>query len=221
VVDEVLPQQLLARLRRDLPAIQQLHTMADSGWHNVSQYARRSSRAVTELDGVTDEAAWRAVDRTLRDTAVEAALMRGFAPWMDEAVRSRLNRPLRKDVRLDCDDAESLLAPHTDAPSGFIKSVIYLAARTCDASLDTLLYVPVDARERCTRLFSERGDFCDDDYRHERLEDHRLAARIPFRPNRMLSFLRSPNSLHGLASVAATAAPRYLLSLHFKYALDQ
>ena len=63
----------------------------------------------------------------------------------------------------------------------------------------------------------ETGDYTDDTYRHEDVDDHHEAARVAFRPNRLLAFPRSRVSLHGLAPLATTSTPRYLISLHFKY----
>jgi len=216
VVDGALPPGLVERLVADLPSAGEMVGMRETGWQSVSRYHLRGTRRADDLRGRSDPLAWQEVTVALTHPEVEARLREAFASWIPAPLAQLLRRPLRRELWLDCDDAGSYLLPHTDAPSTFVKAIVYLSASTAHPSTGTVLYRPRDPEAR-RRRFAD-GDYTDDDYRHETREEHEEAARVPLRPGRMLAFLRSRDSLHGLDPVAPEAAPRYLLSLHIKYA---
>lgn len=216
VLDDAVPRELVERLATDLPSADEMVGMRQTGWRSVSRYHLRGTRRVEDLGGRSDPEAWAEVAATLMHPRVDEELLELFAPWTTETLTERLHRPLRKEVWLDCDRAGSYLLPHTDAPSTFIKAIVYLSATAPHPSTGTVLYRPRDPGARHQRF--RGGDYTDDDYQHETTEEHEEATRVPLRQGRMLAFLRSRESLHGLDMVATEAAPRYLLSLHVKFA---
>jgi len=209
-VDNVLPNDVFELLSSDLPSFDSLLLMSKAGMSSVARYERRAMRPVAELSDRRHPAVWRAVARALDSAEVETTIVHMFAPWFDECMRTSLARPLRREVRVHCDLAGSHLTPHTDAPSMFVTSFIYLQGGSQHPSLDTVLYEPLDPEGR-NRLLDGV------EYAHEDPSWHRRVGRVEFRPNRMFSFLRTSNSLHGLEAITEEAAPRYSLSLHLKY----
>lgn len=215
VVDGVLPEDTFQRLIADLPPVEEFVPMARTGWTSVSRYEHHGTSTLYELSGRSDPDIWVSVRHALTDLQVEANLRGSVAPGED-ATR---HLPLRKEVRLDCARAGAYLLAHTDAPILFMKTLIYLRCGEPDPSADTLLYVPKDPDARLARL-GALGDYTDDNYGHEAADDHHEAGRVPFRPNRLLCFRRCRDSLHGLAPLSSAAAPRYLISTHFKHIRD-
>lgn len=213
VVDDVLPLDVFRRLTADLPSFQTLVPMSKTGWSSVAGYNRRGTLLFSELEGREDVEVWRSVQDALDSVSAEEILKRKFAPWFDEQIKSRLRLPLRREVRVHCDLDGSLMTPHTDAPLMFITSFIYAQSSQTDDSLDTLLFIPRNPAERLT-LLEEK------EYGHENPEWHHERGRVRFCPNRMFSFLRTSESLHGFGPVSRNAAPRYLMSLHLKYAKE-
>lgn len=211
VIDEILPPSLFQHLITALPSPASLQNVNSMGWKSVSQYPNRGTALVTDLHD--PDHLWHQLDEGLCDVAVEQALQTAFASTVAQA-RCELN--LRRELRLDCATDGSGLQPHTDAPILFMKSLIYLSAASSHSSLDTVLYVPRDREARLESLGAE-GDYTDDTYRHENRADHLEHSRVQFLPNRLLTFPRTRDTLHGLDEQDSLTGPRYLLSLHYKH----
>lgn len=210
-VDGVLPDNIFRRLASDLPAFESLVLMSQAGMSSVARYERRAMMPFAEVSGHTDPEVWESIAKALDSEEAERALIRSFAPWITDDIRKLLERPLRREVRVHCDLAGSHLTPHTDAPSMFITSFIYVSCGSPSPTLGTVLYEPLNPEQRLRELEGR-------DYAHEDPANHLRVGQVEFRANRMFSFLRSSSSLHGLEPIADNAAPRYCISLHLKYA---
>lgn len=211
VVDGVLPEDVFNRLAGDLPPFESLVLMSQAGMSSVSGYDRRAMLPFAELTGRADPEVWSSVAAALDSGEIEHILRRVFSPWITADIEALLERPLRREVRVHCDLSGSYLTPHTDAPSMFITSFIYIRCEAADPSLDTILYEPLNPMERLQEIEGR-------EYAHEDPAHHKPVGRVEFRQNRMFSFLRTSTSVHGLNLVAEHAAPRHLISLHLKYA---
>lgn len=210
-VDGVLPDDIFQRLAGDLPPFKSLVLMSQAGMSSVARYEHRAMLPLADLTKRGDPELWNSIAKALDSDEVESAISRSFAPWFTEDVENQLKRPLRREVRVHCDNAGSYLTPHTDAPSMFITSFIYVRCGSPSSTLDTVLYEPLNPEQRLRELKAR-------EYAHEDPANHRRVGQVEFRPNRMFSFLRTSSSLHGLEPIAEHASPRYLISLHLKYA---
>lgn len=211
VVDNLLPADFFDQLASSLPSPDSLTAVNAMGWKSVQQYGNRSTALVSNLD--EPRQLWRLLDEAMCDIAVQDALQQLFAPHVHEA---RVGLDVRRELRLDCACDGSGLRPHTDAPILFMKSLVYVAAAKEDPSLDTILYIPRDPARRYAAL-GPTGDFTDETYQHEDPAGHIMHTRVQFRPNRLLTFPRTRDSLHGLESQDPETGPRYVLSLHYKH----
>ena len=210
-VDGVLPDDTFKRLSADLPPFESLLRMSQAGMSSVAQYERRAMLPFSEMSGHADADVWNSIAETLDSDEAERALISSFSPWIAEDITKLLERPLRREVRVHCDLAGSHLTPHTDAPSMFITSFIYVRCGSPSSTLDTVLYEALNPEQRMRDLEGRQ-------YAHEDPTNHRRVGQVEFQANRMFSFLRTPFSLHGLEPIAESAAPRYCISLHLKYA---
>jgi hypothetical protein len=212
IVDDILPADVFTRLVADLPAVEELTPLSEVGWRSVSHYDSHATAAITELNERSDLEAWSAVESALLHQDFETAMRDAFAEWTSDVPR---DRAIWKQVRLDRGEAGAHLTPHTDAPSAFVKVLIYVAAAGSHPSLDTVMYEPVDL-DAWIAHFGEAGDYTDGNYCHEPADQFREVSRVQFRPNRLFVFARTRDSLHGLEPLAPEAAPRYLISAHFR-----
>lgn len=213
VVDDALPPDLFSRLIADLPPAHTLIPVDTMGWSSVARYKQHGTALLSDLAGCADPDVWQAIERILSGPQVERSLREAFVTHVPE---TQAQSRLRKEIRLDCAGAGGHLWPHTDAPILFMKTLIYLSSATVNPSLDTLLYQPKDPAARIATL-GAGGDYTDESYRHEDPDEHRVAGRVAFQPNRLLTFPRGRDTLHGLAPLAPTAAPRFLISIHYKH----
>jgi hypothetical protein len=210
-VDGVLPDDIFQRLSSDLPPFESLVLMSRAGMSSVARYERRAMLPFADVSGRTDPEVWNSIAKALDSDEAERAITRSFAPWVTEDIQNLLRRPLRREARVHCDLAGSYLTPHTDAPSMFITSFIYVRCGSPCPSLDTVLYEPLNPEQRMRELEGR-------EYAHEDPAKHCRVGQVEFRPNRMFSFLRTSSSLHGLEAITEGGAPRYCISLHLKYA---
>lgn len=213
VTDNALPPDIFARLIADLPAISDLKPMSQIGLRNVAKYDKHVTALFEDIPGRRDPDVWAHVASALLDMSVENLLREIFSPFVPVA---RDRRDLIREVRLDCGQAGAFLEPHTDSPVVLMKSLLHLSPETSHSTADTVLFRPKDPDARRKRL-GERGDFSPASYAHESAGDHVEAARVKFRPNRMWSFFRTADSLHGLEPLAEAATPRYIVAAHYRF----
>jgi hypothetical protein len=213
VVDNILPNNIFDRLKDDLPDFNDLVPMSKTGWTSVKNYEKRGTLPFSELKSLNDVNVWETVQKVLESKSIENLLKAKFSLWLNESIKNYLRQPLRREVRVHCDLDNSHMTPHTDAPSMFITSFIYVKTGGIDKSIDTRLFVPKNPKQRLIMLESKK-------YGHEPTAWHSQTGNVQFRPNRMFSFLRTLDSIHGFGPVSSVAAPRYLISLHLKYAKE-
>lgn len=214
IVDEALPADVYETIVKDLPPAEELISMAALGWKSVSRYDKHGTAILGDLTGRRHAPLWAMLEKALLHQRFESALRDVFAPYINDAAREE---PVKKEARLDCGSAGAYLPPHTDSPIVLMKALIYLSPQIeQDPRLDTALYEPKDPEGRI-RAFGEHADFTVESYEHEDVEDHRQVGRVRYRPNRLLAFVRAINSLHGLAPLPDECAPRYIISVHFKF----
>jgi hypothetical protein len=216
VIDDALPQDVFNRAIHDLPPSASMNVVGEQGWDAMAQYTGRGNNTALELAGTrSDPRVWAALHMVFDSMEVQEALLNPFRPRMTDQMFAQHEKPMRREVEVQCDSAGSYLKPHTDGPSKCLASVLYLDCGEPDETCDTLFYRPRDPAGRAARW---DGDFTPSTYVHEEFEDHILVGRSRWRPNRMLTFLRSFDSVHGVAPLSPQAAPRYILLVQHKYA---
>lgn len=91
------------------------------------------------------------------------------------------------------------LGPHTDSPQKVLSFLFYLPADDSLAHLGTSIYVPKDPGFTCPG-----GP-------HHRFEMFERMVTMPFVPNALFAFLKTPNSFHGVEPIKETNIRRDLL----------
>jgi hypothetical protein len=97
------------------------------------------------------------------------------------------------------DSTSYALGPHTDAPAKALSFLFYLPPDASRPHLGTSIYVPRDPGFVCPG---------------ERHHDYELFARmltLPYVPNTLFAFMKTPNSFHGVEPIQEADVQRDLL----------
>jgi hypothetical protein len=197
VVDGILPDSFYDTLRAMLPEGEEGEPDGQPG------------RRALHPDGVagsglddTRKAFWASMFATMMHDDVGAWIMAKFYDRV--SARFGLDQPgggvaLRSSTRLVRDGAGFAPPPHNDPPTRVISALIYLPAPDARPELGTAFYLPRDGAPE----FPDGVD--QDPALFER------AATIPFRPNTLLAFPRTPASFHGVEATPGPGERRDLL----------
>lgn len=184
VVDEILPGPFYARLRSMLP---------EDGGFAPSAHPGRS---VLTPEGLVQAkldaermAFWQSMFATLMHDDIGAWIMAKFYDIV--SARFGLDQPgggvsLRSSTRLVRDREGFAMFPHTDLPTKVISTLLYLPETGDRPELGTTFYAPHDPKLDCPG----------GRYHDPSLFDH--VATIPFQPNTLLAFPKTPACFHGV-----------------------
>ena len=206
VIDDVLPEDVFLRVVNSLPSFELISSQIKP---EEGQYNNRLVVPFCVLKEHADASVWDAIEAAMLSDEFEELLISLFSGLMDTETQKRLSQPISRGVKLNCDPAGSYLKPHTDSPEILLSFFIYLRSGTPHPSLDTVLYEPVNAEDRLSRIRNS-------EYSHEEFSDHRRVDHIEFKPNRAFCFLRTWDSVHGIEPVADSAGQRYAVSFRLK-----
>lgn len=96
------------------------------------------------------------------------------------------------------------LGPHTDSPAKVLSFLFYLPPDDSLAHLGTSIYVPKDPSFTC------------DGGPHHPFERFERMATMPYLPNSLFAFLKTPNSFHGVEPIQEKGIRRDLLLYDIK-----
>jgi hypothetical protein len=197
VVDEILPRDVYETLQEALPD-------EDVGATEAQPFRRALHPAAVAQSSMDDarKAFWASMFATMMHDDIGAWIMAKF--YDQVAARFGLDQPgggvaLRSSTRLVRDRAGFALRPHTDPPERVISTLIYLPRSAAHPELGTSLYLPNDPEMTCP------GGVEHDPALFDR------AATIPFRPNTLLAFPKTPACFHGVEAAIGPGGRRDLL----------
>lgn len=99
------------------------------------------------------------------------------------------------------------LGPHTDSPSKVLSFLFYLPADDTQSHLGTSIYLPKDLS------FTSPGD-----EPHHGFEKFTRLLTMPYTPNTLFAFMKTPNAFHGVEPIAEPNIERALLLYDVKVA---
>ena len=97
------------------------------------------------------------------------------------------------------DSTTYTLGPHTDTPRKVLSFLFYLPVDDAMAHLGTSIYLPKNPGFRCVG-----GPY-------HPFENFRRVATMPYVPNALFAFLKTPNSFHGVEPITDAQVKRDLL----------
>ncbi len=96
------------------------------------------------------------------------------------------------------------LGPHTDTPSKVLSLLFYLPADDSKPHLGTSMYLPKDPSFTC------------DGNRHHSFDGFRRLLTMPYVPNTLFAFMKTPNAFHGVERIEEAGIERALLLYDIK-----
>lgn len=211
-VEPIFPADFYARLLRHLPPTECFTRFVDTRRVRATYNPQRLV-VLPQPDHLSrlsdpDRAFWEEAFRTVFDRDLSRALFDKFL----SVIRSRFARKGQPsletatafDLALTRDLEAYELGPHTDTPSKLASLLVYLPADDSRPHLGTSLYLPKD-----------RGFVCEGRQHHPFARFDRVAT-MPYRPNAIFAFPKTPNSFHGVEPVAAGSGPRDTIQLDLR-----
>ena len=207
-VRDVFPPDYYRALREHLPPQQALRTLTSLG--RVSDYP--DSRLVLPLTsdeiGALPEPCrgfWRHMASWMLGPTFGQVIAQKFLECLVERFGDVRNRRFYDEALIASDTATFALGPHTGTPLKVASLRFYLPADESLAPLGTSIYVPrkpwfVSAGAEPYHLF----------------EDFRRVATMPYLPNTLFAFPKTPNSFHGVEPISDPGVRRDLLLYDIK-----
>ena len=122
-----------------------------------------------------------------------------FGPLIQARFQGQPGVEFYDEALLVRDSQNYALGPHTDSPLKVISFLFYLPADDAQAHLGTSIYVPKDRQFTCPGGPHYPFD------RFDRM------LTMPYLPNTLFAFLKTPNAFHGVEPVNDAGAQRNLL----------
>jgi hypothetical protein len=122
-----------------------------------------------------------------------------FAPYLAQRFGDLRNIRFDHEALIVRDRTNYALGPHTDSPSKVLSFLFYLPADAARAHLGTSIYVPRDP-----------GFLCQGGPHYDYAKFQRMLT-LPYVPNALFAFMKTPNSFHGVEPIAEPEVRRDLL----------
>ena len=216
-IEDVFPAEFYAALRRNLPPTESYTRLIDTGM--VSKTYNESRLVLYPRDDhmarlpPTLRPFWHDLFESFLTQEFAHVILGKFA----QAILPRFARPgdtrpppvdAGSEIILVRDLASYALGPHTDSPTKLVSLLFYLPADDSRPHLGTALYMPKDRRFTCLG-----GP-------HHGFEKFDHVVTMPYKPNTLFAFPKTPNSFHGVEPLPATASDRDLLQFDLRHTGD-
>lgn len=207
-VENVFPQDFYRKLREHLPPKEHFSTL-----HALKRVkgAYPDTRLVLLLEPARVEALdepyrsfWHEVGAWLLGGQFASMVLSKFSHFLDQRFGDARSQAFDNEAMLVQDYSTYNLTPHTDRPSKVISFLFYLPEDDSLAHLGTSIYLPKDRRQ-----VSDGTD-------HLPREAFDLLTTMPFRPNTLFGFVKTPNAFHGVEPVLEREVRRDLILYDIK-----
>lgn len=202
-VPDIFPAAFYAEMRRNLPPQSALKNLGELGRVGGDGYPARGVLPLTSKDLAGLEAPQREFWERLREWLLGRrfgdTMVGKFAPYL--AHRFGDLRAVRFDheALLVRDRTSYALGPHTDSPAKALAFLFYLPPDASMAHLGTSIYLPRDPAFSCPG-----GP-------HYSFAKFQRMSTMPYLPNALFAFMKTPNSFHGVEPISEPQVQRDLL----------
>ncbi len=207
-VRDVFPKTFYENIRQHLPPRTALKSLKELGRVNDKYLDTRYVLPLTPAEvGQLEEPCrsfWDETASWLLGGRLGHVIMTKFADFVKQRFADTDTRNFDVEALLVQDQTNYVLQPHTDAPHKVLSFLFYLPADDSKSHLGTSIYVPKDPAFVCAGgPYWEPGGF-------ERV------STMPYLPNTLFAFLKTPQSFHGVERVEDPGVRRDLLLLDIK-----
>jgi hypothetical protein len=204
-VRDVFPADYYRRMREMLPPRDALVTLSSMGRIKVGDpiAEKRTVLPLTEAGlAKLDEAPrafWRELARWLLGGSFGQVMVSKFSPWLANRFPNLATARFADEALLVQDGSSYALGPHTDHPTKVLSFLFYLPADDSRPHLGTSMYLP-----------NEPGFTCGGGP-HYPFDKFQRLMTMPYLPNSMFAFMKTPNAFHGVEPVEGDVVRELLL----------
>jgi len=208
LVYDIFPANFYSDLRRHLPpasAYKSLKTMGrvGSGYPDERVVLPLTPPEVSALDEPY-RSFWNQTAGWLLGGSFGHMLLRKFAPMLSQRFKDLAKMEFDHEALVIQDRTNYRLGPHTDKPSKVLSLLFYLPADDSKPHLGTSMYLPSDPSFTC------------DGNNHHGFEGFHRLLTMPYVPNTLFAFMKTPNAFHGVEPVTEPNVERALLLYDIK-----
>jgi hypothetical protein len=203
-VRDVFPADFYAELVRHLPPREAFAPISDVRPVTRGAYDETRSVLVLQPESVgklpdPQRGVWERMARMLLGGELGNLVFAKFGQFIQARFQNQPNVQFFDEALLVQDSQNYALGPHTDTPLKVISFLFYLPADDSQPHLGTSIYVPKDRQFTCPGGPHYPFD------RFDRM------LTMPYVPNALFAFLKTPNAFHGVEPVNEAGVQRNLL----------
>ena len=210
LVRDVFPADYYRELREHLPPLEVFKSLQSLGRVSGSYPDARGVLPLEaeHLDRLAEpyRGFWSALAQWLIGGAFGHVVLQKFAPQLSQRFADVNSVSFYGEALVVLDRTTYALGPHTDTPSKVMSFLFYLPQDDAMAHLGTSIYVPKEAG------FESDGS---ESY-HPYDKFHRFAT-MPYVPNTLFAFVKTPNAFHGVEPIAEAGVERALLLFDIRH----
>ena len=208
LVHDVFPADFYLELRRHLPpsgAYKSLKAMGRvrSGYPDTRGVLPLTPDEVAALSEPY-RSFWDRTARWLLGGPFGQVVLQKFGPLLAQRFENPAAVQFHHEALVVQDRTNYKLGPHTDSPAKIFSLLFYLPADDSMPHLGTSMYLPKDPAFTCPG-----GP-------HHQFEGFNRLLTVPYVPNTLFGFLKTPNAFHGVEPIAETNVERALLLYDIK-----
>ena len=212
-VRDVFPADFYAELLRNLPPESQLKTLSAlkrvDGDYPDTRLVMPLTPAHTALLTEGQRRFWDDLGKWMLSGGFGQIMVAKFGPYLQQRFGNIDAQRFSDEALVVRDYTTYSLGPHTDAPHKVLSFLFYLPSDESMADLGTSIYLPKDRAFQCPGGPHHRFD------RFDRL------LTMPYVPNALFAFMKTPNSFHGVEPITATGVRRDLMLYDVRVQLEQ
>jgi hypothetical protein len=202
-VRDVFPADFYKQLRAHIPPKEHFDTLKNLGRVEGAYPDSRLVLPITPDDvGKLNEpyrSFWHETGAWLITGELTPFILAKFEGILSERFANAGEQQFLNEALLVQDFSTYSLPPHTDSPKKVLSFLFYLPEDESLSHLGTSIYVPKDRR-----MVSDGGGYC-------RAEDFDLVMTMPYVPNTLFAFVKTPNAFHGVEAIQEKNIRRDLL----------
>lgn len=207
VIDDIFPQDYYSKMQNLFPSIENSISIGETGRVSKGSYKERRVTLFEKeyFDSFTTEQFnfWTSFSKWFYSDLFIKIVLEKFKPWC----ASRLNDINQKNDRIlignDAlfvhDEQNYVLGPHTDAAHRLLTFLYYMPEEYSMRELGTYLYK------------SDNEEFICPGGPHYSFEGFQEVKKLEYLPNRLISFVRTGRSFHGVPKITKENIDRKLI----------
>ena len=208
LVHDIFPADFYSDLRRNLPPASAYKSLKAMGRVGSAYPDERVVLPLTPPEvAALDEpyrSFWDQTARWLLGGSFGHILLHKFAPLLGQRFKDLATMEFDHEALVVQDRTNYRLGPHTDTPSKVLSLLFYLPADDSRPHLGTSMYLPSDPSFTC------------DGNNHYGFEGFQRLLTMPYVPNTLFAFMKTPNAFHGVEPVTEPNIERALMLYDIK-----